>query len=151
MWKSTISGNFHLQLQRNFSWKFRIWVNIYKIVKILGQNSCNFKHFSIVMVSFFVLQFLFKIVSECTYGVQVKNKVYHIFFKITFFRFLSFFRCESSYYEEKIVKFYLQVNYFKRDKTTYIHFCREIQGKNNVYAWMRFKYSNALKYVIIID
>ncbi len=65
-------------------------------------------------------------------GVQGKNNVYHIFFKITFFRFLSFFRCESSYYEEKIEKFYLQVNYFKRVKTTYMHFCREIQGKNNV-------------------
>ncbi len=67
-------------------------------------------------------------------GVQGKNNVYHIYFKITFFRFLSFFRCNSSYYEEKIVKFYLQVNYFKWAKTTYMHFCWEIQGKNNVYA-----------------
>ncbi len=52
-------------------------------------------------------------------GVQGKNNVFQIFFQITFFRFQAFLGVNHR--EEKIVKFYLQVNYFKWAKTTYMH------------------------------
>ncbi len=63
------------------------------------------------------------------FGVQRKNNEYHIFYEIDFFQFLGFFRCKSSYYEGKIGKFYLQVNYFKWAKTTNTHFLRKYKAK----------------------
>jgi hypothetical protein len=55
-----------------------------------------------------IISFLFLLVFWST---RQKQRIPH-FFQYHFFRFLSIFRCKSSYYEEKILRFYLEVTYF---------------------------------------